>query len=375
VGTDQAFLLHPHPLGSLRDVDCGLSQEAAEQIETIAGNLPDLLEAAAIRTSLQQLPRFEMGEVLKRDERIIERAYQLYSYLASAWIHAPHLPASKTLPAAIAVPLVQLADAVGRPPILSYASYTLANWQKIDPAGEIRIDNLRLLQRFIHKSDAAWFTLIHVDIEARAAVAIGAIPALLAAAQQEDTEAVCSALTAIQNGLDEMMATLSQMPEGCHPHVYYHEVRPYIFGFDDVIYEGVAQYGGQPQTLRGETGAQSTIIPAIIRALGLQHQETNLTQHLEIMRDYMPPAHREFLLGIDGSRVRKLVEGNRENSEMRDSYNECIRRMLQFRRMHLRFAASYIANQSPDSLGTGGTEFMTWLQQLIQETESQLIIH
>ncbi|MEO1163475.1 MAG: hypothetical protein AAFV98_06830 [Chloroflexota bacterium] len=37
------------------------------------------------------------------------------------------------------------------------------------------------------------------------------------------------------------------------------------------------------------------------------------------------------------------------------------------------FVASYIANQSADSLGTGGTDFMHWLQQLIDETQAHLI--
>ncbi len=157
--------------------------------------------------------------------------------------------------------------------------------------------------------------------------------------------------------------------------MYYHQVRPYIFGFDDIIYEGVKEFSGKPQSFRGETGAQSTIIPAIVRALGLRHQESNLTQHLDIMRDYMPRSHREFLGAIDGTAVREWVQQHREQTELREQYNETIRQMLTFRRMHLRFAASYIANQSPDSLGTGGTEFMTWLQQLIQETEAQLIIH
>jgi hypothetical protein len=41
--------------------------------------------------------------------------------------------------------------------------------------------------------------------------------------------------------------------------------------------------------------------------------------------------------------------------------------------MHLRFAASDIANQSPVRIGTGGTEFMRWLQQLIEETEAQVL--
>jgi len=46
--------------------------------------------------------------------------------------------------------------------------------------------------------------------------------------------------------------------------IYFHRVRPYIYGWKNnpslpngLIYEGVLEYGGQGQILRGETGAQS----------------------------------------------------------------------------------------------------------------------
>ena len=51
------------------------------------------------------------------------------------------------------------------------------------------------------------------------------------------------------------------MPEKCDPYVYYHRVRPYIFGTKDnpdlkkgLIYEN--QFDNKPQFFRGETGAQ-----------------------------------------------------------------------------------------------------------------------
>ena len=56
------------------------------------------------------------------------------------------------------------------------------------------------------------------------------------------------------------------MPEKCDPYIYYHRVRPFIFGTKDnpdlrngLIYEN--QFNNKPQFFRGETGAQSSIMP------------------------------------------------------------------------------------------------------------------
>lgn len=360
-----AFLLN-EPLSSLQGYT---DADASETLDDIATNLADLLETRSIRPSLEKLPIFDLSQL--QNERAIERAFQIYSYFASAYVFATGETPSQRIPASIAIPLVQLSEKAQRPPILSYATYTLANWQKINPEGEIAVENLRLLQKFIHKRDAAWFTLIHVEIEAKAAPAILAIKDLHLASQNHDIDALKLALESISQSLDAMMETLKRMPEECHPQVYYNEVRPYIFSFEGIVYEGVEKFKDKPQNFRGETGAQSSIIPALVQALGIQHRENGLTQALIEMRDYMPKTHREFLLNIDAQAFLQVLQQHKD--ELRAAYNQSLLTLLAFRQMHLRFAASYIANQAPVTKGTGGTEFMTWLQQLVDETKAQVL--
>lgn len=371
------FLLQPDPLMTVTPANSGLTVEVITHISDIAQQLPDLIDNGRLRTTLEALPVYDM-QALQPDRRIVERVFQMYCYFASAYVHPPHEETARRIPAGVAVPLVALAQRLGRPPILAYAAYTLTNWQRRDPSQPITVDNLDLIQRFITLPDAAWFTLIHVEIEAEAGPAIAAIRPLLMAAQNDDMAGCIYALQTIHDSLINMTETLKRMPEGCHPDRYYREIRPYIFGFDDVIYDGVTQYEGKPVSFRGETGAQSTIIPVLIRALGLQHEQTELLHHLRVMHDYMPREHRIFLHSIDSSVVRHYVEGDvkatRRPSAIVDAYNETLKRLLDFRQLHLRFAAAYIANKVENPQGTGGTEFVQWLKQLIDETANQILL-
>jgi indoleamine 2,3-dioxygenase len=370
VNHGRGFLMSPDPLPHLAAVESPLDDSVVRHLETVMRGFPKDLDLSVALAAV--LPVYDMSVLANADSRLLERAFQIYSFLASAYIYKLNTigQQSKILPRGIAVPLVQLADMLHRPPILAYAAYTLANWQRIDPAKPIEVENLRLITQFIPKRDAEWFTIIHVEIEAKAGAAIDAIPVMMRAAANNDSASLISSLEIVSNTLNAMMATFKRMPEHCHPQVYYHEVRPYIFGFDDVIYEDIAQYGNKPQSFRGETGAQSSVIPALIRVLGLSHENTELTQHTQIMLDYMPRQHREFLAQIQP--MRPFIE-RVDSFALREVYNHTLEQLLAFRQMHLRFAASYIANQSAHSQGTGGTEFMIWLQQLIHETESQLL--
>ena len=55
-------------------------------------------------------------------------------------------PTPQALPAAIAVPWSQVAAALGMPPILTYATYNLYNWRRLDPAAPIQLGNIVCLQ-------------------------------------------------------------------------------------------------------------------------------------------------------------------------------------------------------------------------------------
>ena len=169
-----------------------------------------------------------------------------------------------------------------------------------------------------------------------------------------------------------MITTFKRMFEKCSPDIYFHTLRPYLFGFTDIVYIGVEEFKGKPQTYRGESGAQSTVIPAIQAFLGLRHEKGGLTEHLEIMKAYMPKPHRELLNNVDQRKIRDFIITCKKG-ELVDAYNSCLQGLFKFRSLHLKMAHAYVAQKVSNPIGTGGTEFMRWLKQLRDETEKQYI--
>jgi len=80
----------------------------------------------------------------------------------------------------------------GRPPVLSYASYALNNWRRINPELPIELGNIALLQNFHGGQDEEWFVLVHVAIEATATPAIQAIVLAQQAIKKRDTKTVAA---------------------------------------------------------------------------------------------------------------------------------------------------------------------------------------
>jgi len=374
---DRGFLIHPDPLVRPTDspaLSALIPREALEHLQQISVDLPELLQTRKVRAALDALPVYDLSPLAQMDEfYVVERLMQLYGYLASAFVYATNEDPEHRIPAGVARPLYQLSQMVERPPILTYTSYVLTNWQRLETGGGIEVDKLALVQNFLGVRDEQWFILIHTDIEARAAGALAGIQAAAAGAAQKDTIVVEQALGEISHSLGLMLKTFDRMPEECNSDVYYFRVRPYIFGFNEVIYEGVEAYGGKSQSFRGQTGAQSSIIPALVAGLGLQHEQTGLTQHLDVMKAYMPKPHRAFITQIGQATIRDFVLSQAGNSALAEAYNECLRQVLAFRKLHLHYATTYIANKVLNPVGTGGTIFMDWLSQLARETEAQLV--
>ena len=291
-----------------------------------------------------------------------------FSYFASAYVHSPGLPTVNRLPAYLADPLVRLAHLVDRPPILSYASYCLHNWRRLDPAGPVALGNIALLQNFSTakdgKEDEDWFILVHVDIEARAGAALQAVSRMRDAIARDDPAAMETLLERTAGSLQAMNRTLARMPEGCSPEVYFRKVRPYIFGFTDIIYEGC--FGDVPQSYRGETGAQSSIVPTMLMALGIRHKNSLLTKHLEDMQTYMPTPHRQFIADAVSCRDFVVRVGSKRIKEW---YNASIGELIAFRSKHFEYAVNYIEKKVDNPIATGGTPYVPWLRQLIEETK------
>jgi hypothetical protein len=193
--------------------------------ESVAQRLPKLLVSDQLHRTIADLPPFPTEALNGTRER--ERAMVLLSYLGHAYVWGGPRP-ELVLRAVLAVPWYQIAESLGRPPVLSYSSYALHNFFRFKTSREIECGNLALIQNFLGGIDEEWFILIHVDIERKAAPAIAALHACLDASEAGEAEELEVLLAQVESSVRSMHATLQRMPERCDPYIYYHRVRPYI---------------------------------------------------------------------------------------------------------------------------------------------------
>ncbi len=353
--------------------------KAFNEWETLAANLPKLLLGSHFRQQVEAMPEFTYEKLTPGSE--MERAMLILSFIGHAYVWG-QMPPVDAIPPVLARPWCAVAEMLQRPPVLSYASYALNNWYRLDPLKPVALGNIALLQNFLGGIDEEWFVLVHIDIEASATAAIALLFTAQNDAIEKNSQALLASLKTIEQGLTKMCDTLDRMPEHCDPYIYFHRVRPYIHAWknnpalpEGLLYESC--FNDERQFFRGETGAQSSIIPALDTILGIQHGQDELSHYLLEMRLYMPAEHRDFLndLALRPSIRDYVIATKKENPLLKESYNRCIDLMVRFRLTHLKFAASYIQKQSNASntnsttVGTGGTPFMGYLSKHEKESE------
>lgn len=357
-------------------------------IADIADHLPKLLLTGKVQKTIKDLGvnSLSVNSIIKDgDIREVKLAMAHLSFISHAYIWGGKNP-EKILPEAIAKPWVKLANKLERPPILSYGSYCLDNWYRVNSKEDVSLQNVGLLTNFLGGVDEDWFVTIHVCIENAASKAVNAATKLSYLNEDNSINDYLANLKEIVASLKEVNKIFSRMPEKCDPYIYYHRVRPFIFGTKDnpdlkkgLIYEG--QFNNKPQFFRGETGAQSSIMPFLDGALGIYHTKDHLRHYLNEMRDYMPPEHRKMIEDVESrSNAKTFIQ---QSKRLVNEYNKCLEEIRKFRALHLEFAATYIHQQSQIKnpfgrggstiTGTGGTPFMKYLKKHRDETQKQKI--
>jgi indoleamine 2,3-dioxygenase len=361
VDSATGFLPNPDPL------TCLPAEFAAW--DALGAQLPALLLAGQARHALASMPALDTAHLSTKYE--LERAMLLLSTFVNAYVWG-EADVETHIPAALAVPLWEVTQRVGRKPIISHASNVLYNWRRIDPAGPIDLDNMTTLQPFLGSSDEAWFVLVTVAVEARGAVVLPHLVLAQHAVSAGDASRLSTALTHIADGIACMTKTILRMYEKCDPHVFFHRVRPFLAAWPapGVIYEGVSV---TPMMFAGGSAGQSSLVQALDAVLRVRHTHTTSSSFLTEMRDYMPPAHRAFVVQLErGPDVRAFVLANAESHpELMDIYNRCIDALTDFRRKHMEIAVRYITQQAPkaeQALGTGGTSLAKFLGTTRDET-------
>ena len=336
-------------------------------------NLQPLILTKRFREMIHRLPILDASRLLTENE--FRRAYMMLTFMAHAYIWSGYTPADR-LPPSICVPLLAVSNYLEVPPVATYASTCLWNHRFVfEDDDSHEIDNLATLYTFTGSLDESWFYLISAAIEAKGGPAICLGLNAIQAAREGHTEAVILCLQGLAASIEQVGALLLRMYENCDPHVFYHQIRPYLAGsknmadaglpygviYDDYTgHETYRQYGGA-------SAAESSLIQYFDIILGVEHYPTGETpnksseaqtaatlkrQHvLAEMRNYMPQSHRRFLEDLEQvSNIRNYVQKLQPpDYRLTAAYDAAITSLRDFRNKHIQLVSRYIIIKSREA--------------------------
>ncbi|ELU10508.1 hypothetical protein CAPTEDRAFT_200823 [Capitella teleta] len=366
------FLL-PNPLVRL--------PEEFEAWNFLAENLEDLLLKHELRRRVDEMSLCDHRRLTgHRQQRL---AYTFLCFIGNGYIwQEGDACAAKVVPKQLAIPWCAVSEALGLRPAASHAGCVLSNYKLINPNG-----NITTLVRFPGGKHCDWFFMVTAQVELTAVKGLKAIITAMHGVVEDDIEVTTKALRHLRESIREMKEVFSRMHDGLDADVFYNTMRPFLSGWggegsalpEGVIYEGVSS---EPVQVTGGSAAQSSPIMAFDAALGVQHGGKP-SDFLAKMRQYMPPAHRDFIAAVEnGPSIRAYVKEREENAKLNAVYHDCVHAMKDFRSYHIQIVVKYVvvmSNRRKASFsyegvaerGTGGQAFMPFLKSLRDSTSCE----
>ncbi|QNP99663.1 Indoleamine 2,3-dioxygenase [Yarrowia lipolytica] len=391
--------------------------------EQVAQNLPALILTRRIRQYVDtRMPVLEIDQLKTPEEQ--RRAYSVLSFIAHAYIWgSPGDDPRDYIPPQITEPWVAISDLLELPPVCTYAGLCLWNHKTIMPVAssdQWDLDSLATITTYTGSFDESWFYLVSTTMERQGGACIKAGLGAIAAARENDFATVTSNLQYLAEAIDAIITLLGRMYEMCEPHTFYHRLRPYLSGSENMADRGLP-HGVKYQTradpdpkeyraYAGGSNAQSSLIQTLDILLNVEHRATgqrptskkdNSTRDasppasqatappkqnnfIHEMRKYMPGPHRRFLEHLQQvAEIRDFVLANQaEHPEIVLAYDACLAMLRSFRDKHIQIVSRYIILQAKEKAktgialtapagperGTGGTALIPFLKQARDET-------
>ncbi|CAG8438240.1 3341_t:CDS:10 [Ambispora gerdemannii] len=388
VGYKNGFLPRQDPLARLPDRFFTLEY----LLKQMPINLPDGNKGLLARGELgdavkKNLPFYDVSDVT--DQRLLSALFRDYTFLASAYLLEPcdimyrekknYGLGRQVLPKNIAVPLKTVADKIGANPFMEYAlSYSLYNYQRIDPSKPITYPNLNLVRSFAGSQSEHGFILVHVAMVANSGNLVRWTMETMNSAAQQDRNRFNVALKHLNDTMETINQEMENMWERSN-HEDYLKFRTFIMGSKNqpmfpngVIYEGVSD---KPLYYRGESGANDSMIPCMDNLLQITAQMPNnpLTEVLKDFRNYRPTNHKQFLEYVQKRAEDVNVRGFAvQDANSTALYLANMDQIRAFRHRHWNFTKEYIIKHTSHPVATGGSPIITWLPNQLSTVLHQM---
>ncbi|KAF8746074.1 hypothetical protein AX14_000137 [Amanita brunnescens Koide BX004] len=337
---------------------------------------------------------------------LLRRAHYVLAWLLHFYIHSQPLASdesSKTVPKAIAVPLVQVSKRLGIAPVLTFADTVLWNCVSADPSQSLSmetLDNIRVLNVFSGTDDERYFYVSSAKAELRGIEMLRIFEAYRDLPNVDNLTTISKLsrdLVRLAKIIDDISDIIQNVRTNCDPEVFYQFVRPWYVGSGGEdgarwMYEGVPE--SDQVDLDGPSAGQSSVMHAVDIFLDIDHKHRQKRYpapnadkrvdrgFMERMRRYMPGQHREYLSHL-ASMPRSIRDVALQVPALREPYNTAVDALKRLRDLHLRVACLYIVSMSykcpmmrrlnGPSRGTGGNEVSILLKAGRDNTQRAIL--
>lgn len=353
-------------------------------LEWIARNLVALVPSGKARKMIEDASSvITLRDIEGLDQRQREVAFAVYTFLLHVYVRGRWKDESAvdTLPLNFSKQLTMLADFLGCKPIGTYASTVTFNWRflKREIKGQIEkveLSDMKMQYLFTGSVDEAWFYLVSAAVDTLSRQVLMLACAAVTSPDVFEWEPVIELI-------NESTRLLKLMYEENLPEYFYEKVRKFMSGWknDPVLPNGLCYTfpdGHQEWLmLSGASAAQSPTVQLFDILLGIEHHSARngttgvggAGEFLKEMRLYMPRNHRECLECFEQELCRV-----RSSLQRRPNYDKAVAAMQTFRRTHLSMVQNYITRFGKDAKGTGGSNPVLLLNQLIEDTNTKPLI-
>ncbi len=339
----------------------GIPNEIVEKVKTV----PNYFELIDKETDIFILQALYRAYTFVTSGFTLEQAYQEFLKSGNYGV------ARQFLPKNIAEPLVLVSNKLDVYPWLDYHySYSLGNYVKKDPTGDLDWKNLDMACKFTGTTDEIGFIMVHVYINEVSPQLVGSVMDYGLHRGDVTSLQTCGRVMQEMNRRRRDMWSASR-------HERYNDFRIFIMGIkgnDKIFGQGLVYDGcfnNEPQQYRGQTGAQDNIIPMIDIFSGIvdYYPDNKLTEYLLDLRTYRPKCIQNFFTDL-----RNHYKGKPLFKQLTDAkcYEglvyllKIVDEVYLFRNGHWQFVQKYIMSNTKYAFATGGTPITTWLINQIE---------
>ncbi|XP_064605266.1 indoleamine 2,3-dioxygenase 2-like [Liolophura sinensis] len=304
-----------------------------------------LVQKHQFRDEIDTLP--VLDHTVLRGHRQKRLAHLQLSLMTSGyvWQEGPNNP-PKYLPAGLAIPLWEVSQEIGVPPVIGYSSLFIVNWGKNDENRGLELENIRCLYTPYFHPDVLNFFSVTLRMEMDFGPAAKGIVDGLKCIAEDNEEGLMSALGRIEKSLGQMKNTFSKVHTLTSPEVFFTKLVPYFNGFGEegsplpngLIFEGVSS---TPVKAPRASGAMTCTLQATDAFLGVKHNP-EARMFMESIRKSFTPCHKKFVEKLESMPSTRDYVNRSENEFLKVAYDDCLSALVDFRNYHIRIVAKYV---------------------------------